>query len=73
MDKKFDSLRIAKGIKACRQKLHLTQMGMADIIGYSERHFRRLETEGTLNLSVLNDIADKLDVTAMDILMMGMS
>ena len=73
MDKKFDSERIGRGIKALRTKLALTQQEMAWEVGYSERQMRRLETEGTLNLGVLNTVAEKFNVSAMDILMMGMS
>ena len=73
MDKKFDSERIGRGIKALRTKLALTQQEMAWEVGYSERQMRRLETEGTLNLAVLNTLADRFNVSALDILMMGMS
>ena len=73
MDKNFDSQRIARGIKAFRHKMALTQQEMAWKVGYSERQMRRLETEGTLNLGVLNTLAEKFNVSAMDILMMGMS
>ena len=73
MDKKFDSERIGRGIKALRTKLALTQQEMACKVGYSERQMRRLETEGTLNLAVLNTLADRFNVSALDILMMGMS
>ena len=73
MDKTFDSLRIARNIKSLREKFNLTQVEMADKLGYSERQFRRLETEGTLNLGVLNIISNAFDISVMDILLMGMS
>ena len=46
---------------------------MADVLGYSERQIRRLETDGTFNLEVLNLIALTFNVSVMDILSNGMS
>ena len=47
MDKVIDSLKIARSIRSLRERLCLTQVEMADILGYSERQMRRLETEGS--------------------------
>ena len=47
MDKVIDSLKIARSIRSLRDRLCLTQIEMADILGYSERQMRRLETEGS--------------------------
>lgn len=68
MDKVIDSLKIARSIRSLRDRLCLTQIEMADILGYSERQMRRLETEGTLNLQVLNIISQAFDVSVWDIL-----
>lgn len=68
MDKVIDSLKIARSIRSLRDRLCLTQIEMADILGYSERQIRRLETEGTLNLQVLNIISQAFDVSVWDIL-----
>ena len=73
MDKLIDSQRIAKSIKMIREELSLTQIEMADMIGYSERQMRRIETDCTLNLGVLNVIAQTFDISVMDILQNGMS
>ena len=68
MDKVIDSLKIARNIRSLREKLCLTQIEMADILGYSERQMRRLETEGTLNLQVLNIISQAFEISVWDIL-----
>ena len=68
MDKVIDSLKIARSIRSLRERLCLTQVEMADILGYSERQMRRLETEGTLNLQVLNIISQAFEVSVWDIL-----
>lgn len=68
MEKTIDSLRIAKNIKGVRLANHMTQEDMASLLGYSERQIRRLETEGTYNLWVINLIALTFDINAQDIL-----
>lgn len=68
MEKTIDSLRIAKNIKGVRLANHMTQEDMASLLGYSERQIRRLETEGTYNLCVINLIALTFDINAQDIL-----
>ena len=73
MNKTIDSKRIARSIKDVRLKNNLTQIEMADVLGYSERQIRRLETDGTFNLEVLNLIALTFNVSVMDILSNGMS
>ena len=72
MEKTIDSLKIAKNIKRIRLINFMTQEDMANILGYSERQVRRLETEGTYNLYVINLIAETFDVSILDILF-GMS
>ena len=73
MNKTIDSKGIARSIKDVRLKNNLTQIEMADVLGYSERQIRRLETDGTFNLEVLNLIALAFNVSVMDILSNGMS
>ena len=50
----------------------MTQEDLATILGYSERQVRRLETNGTYNLYVINLIAETFNVEITDILF-GMS
>ena len=73
MNKTIDSKGIARSIKNVRLENNLTQIEMADVLGYSERQIRRLETDGTYNLEVLNLIALTFNVSIMDILLNGMS
>ena len=68
MNKTIDSKGIARSIKDVRLKNNLTQIEMADVLGYSERQIRRLETDGTFNLEVLNLIALTFNVSVIDIL-----
>ena len=72
MEKTIDSLKIAKNIKRIRLLNFMTQEDLADILGYSERQIRRLETTGTYNLYVINLIAETFNVEITDILF-GMS
>lgn len=72
MEKTIDSLRIAKNIKDIRLSNAMTQEEMAEVLGYSERQLRRLETNGTYNLYVINLIAETFNVEVVDILF-GMS
>ena len=73
MNKTIDSKRIARSIKEIRLTNHLTQIEMAEVLGYSERQIRRLETDGTFDIGVINLIAMKFNVSAIDILQNGMS
>lgn len=72
MNKTIDSLRIAENIRILRQKNKLTQVEMADKLGYSERQVRRLETSGTYNLEVINLISKVFNISALDILVSRM-
>ena len=72
MEKTIDSLKIAKNIKRLRLMNFMTQEDMANVLGYSERQVRRLETEGTYNLYVISLIAETFNVEITDILF-GMS
>ena len=73
MEKTIDSVRIARSIKEIRLANHLTQIEMAECLGYSERQIRRLETVGSFNLDVLNLIAITFNISVIDILSNGMS
>ena len=64
----IDSNRIAERIKHVRISRGLTQLEMGDKLGYSERQVRRLETEGTLNLGVINLISEVFNISCKDIL-----
>lgn len=72
MEKTIDSLKIAKNIKRIRLSNFMTQEDMANVLGYSERQIRRLETDGTYNLYVISLIAETFNVEITDILF-GMS
>ena len=68
MSKLIDSHLIGQSIKCLRLKNHLTQGDLADHIGYSVRNLRRIETDGTSNIDVVNTFADYFNVSALDIL-----
>lgn len=68
MNGDIDSYGIAKKIKNARVKKGLTQLEMGELLGYSERQVRRLETEGTLNLGVINLIANAFEISLKSIL-----
>ena len=68
MNRTNDSLRIARNIREVRVANNLTQLEMAETLGYTERTIRRLETSRTDNISVINLIASKFNVSAMNIL-----
>ena len=68
MQKTIDSLRIGKNIKDLRLANHMTQIELGELLGYSERQIRRLETNGTYDISVVNLIATTFNVSALNIL-----
>ena len=69
MNRTIDSLRIAEYIKEIRLINNLTQIEMGELLGYSERTIRRLETNGTYDIGVINLIATTFDVSAASILL----
>ena len=73
MNKTIDSQGIARNIKQIRLSNNLTQVEMGDVLGYSERQIRRLETEGTYDIGVVNLIAMTFDISALDILVSRVS
>lgn len=64
----IDSRSIGQTIRALRKRSRLTQSDLAEDIGYSVRNIRRIETDGTTNLDVVNVFASYFNVSAMDIL-----
>lgn len=58
---------IAESIHKLRIDNKLTQIEMADVLGYSERTIRRLETNGTNDINVINLIATVFKVSAQSI------
>lgn len=64
----IDSRLIGQTIKSLRKKYRLTQSGLADGIGYSERSIRRIENEGTDSIDIINTFARFFNISAMDIL-----
>ena len=64
----IDAKTIASNIKALRERLNLSQEAMAWKLGYSDRQLRRIERNGTNNISVINFIAVTFSVPAMSIL-----
>lgn len=68
MQKTIDSLRIGKNIRSIRLANEMTQIEMGELLGYSERQIRRLETNGTYDINVINLIATTFDISALNIL-----
>ena len=68
MSKIIDSHLIGKTIKTLRLNAHLTQSELAETIGYSTRNLRRIETDGTSSIDVVNTFAEYFGVSALDIL-----
>ena len=68
MQKTIDSFRIGKNIKELRLAKRMTQIEMWELLGYSERQIRRLETNGTYDIGVVNLIATTFNVSALNIL-----
>ena len=68
MQKTIDSSRIGKNIKGLRLANHMTQIELGELLGYSERQIRRLETNGTYDIGVVNLIALTFNVSALNIL-----
>ena len=69
MSRTIDSFRIAENIKEIRLINNLTQIEMAEKLGYSERTIRRLESNGTYDIGVINLIAVTFNVSAASILL----
>ena len=68
MSKLVDTKKIGEGIKKLRIKRNLTQEFLASSVGYSTRSIRRIETQGTDSINVVNTFAEFFGVSALDIL-----
>ncbi|MCR5490987.1 MAG: helix-turn-helix domain-containing protein [Bacilli bacterium] len=68
MNKLIRTEAIANNIRKLRLGRHLSQVELGDLLGYSMRQIRRLETNGTTSIEVVNRIAIALGVSAKDIL-----
>jgi transcriptional regulator with XRE-family HTH domain len=64
----IDSFRIAEEIKKLRISRSMTQESFAQGIGYSRRQIIRLESNGTMNLDIINSIARFFNVSSLSIL-----
>ena len=69
MNKTIKLYNVAENIRNIRLNNHLTQIEMADALGYSERTIRRLEANGTSDLNVINLIAATFNISAISILL----
>ncbi|MBO4541214.1 MAG: helix-turn-helix transcriptional regulator [Bacilli bacterium] len=68
MSKQIDIRMVGETIKQLRLSHNWTQERLADRAGYSVRNLRRIETDGTGNIEVVNNFADIFQVSAVDIL-----
>lgn len=64
----IDQRSIGAAIKSLRLKNHLTQEELANITFYSIRTIRRIESDGTDSIEVINTFAEALRVSAIDII-----
>ena len=69
MNELIRSETIARNIRRLRTQRHLSQMELGDMPGYSVRQIRRLETDGTCSLDVVNRIALAFEVSTLSILL----
>lgn len=69
MDKQLKSIdEIILSIRDARKSCHLTQEQAAAILGYSERQYRRFETDGVFDIQILLSIAEAFGVELINIL-----
>ena len=68
MSKTIDSRLIGRSIKHLRQARNWTQEKLADVVGYDVRTIRRIETNGTERIDVVNTFAGIFEISAIDIL-----
>ena len=68
MSTRIDSAVIGQSIKSLRLSRNWTQERLAETIGYSVRNLRRIETDGTKSIDVVNAFAELFGVDAIDIL-----
>ena len=68
MSNKIDVRLVGKSIRQLRLSRHWTQEYLANAVGYSVRNLRRIETDGTGSIDIVNTFADIFEVSAIDIL-----
>ena len=69
MNELITTQTIAHNIRRLRAERRLSQAELGDILGYSVRQIRRLETDGTCSLEVVNRIALAFEVSTLSILL----
>ena len=69
MNELITTQTIARNIRRLRAERRLSQAELGDILGYSVRQIRRLETDGTCSLEVVNRIASAFEVSTLSILL----
>lgn len=69
MNELITTQTIAHNIRRLRAERRLSQAELGDILGYSVRQIRRLETDGTCSLEVVNRIASAFEVSTLSILL----
>ena len=69
MNELITTQTIAHNIRRLRAERRLSQAELGDILGYSVRQLRRLETDGTCSLEVVNRIASAFEVSTLSILL----
>ena len=68
MSTKIDVRLVGQSIRQLRLSKHWTQEHLADTVGYSVRNLRRIETNGTGSIDIVNTFAGIFEVSALDIL-----
>lgn len=68
MGKTINSRLVGENIRHFRLSKDWTQDYLAEKAGYSTRGLRRIETDGTDSIDVVNRFAEVFDVPALDIL-----
>ena len=69
MNRQLKSIdEISSSIKKARKLRHMTQEEAAELLGYSERQYRRFENEGAYDIFVLSNIAELFRVDLINIL-----
>lgn len=64
----INQLHVGAAIKKLRLGKGWSQEVLAEKVGYSVRNLRRIETEGSNSLSVVNTFAEAFEVSALSIL-----
>jgi transcriptional regulator with XRE-family HTH domain len=68
MLKELDVFKIAENIRELRLANGMTQFELSELLGYTERHIRRLEANGTYDIGVINLIASTFNIPVIEIL-----